>query len=175
MHGNNRIFVCADLHLGHKKIIGAAPGFRDFVDIEAHDRFITTVWNGTVRSKDIVIVLGDVAFGEPENLQKLEQLKGLKKLVMGNHDQRSIRRYEPFFTKILGSLVIDGVILTHIPIHPSCLERWRGNIHGHLHELAFADHRYQCVSLERIDYRPIELAEVIARMPEKVKNEYPQD
>lgn len=63
--------------------------------------------------------------------------------------------------------MLDNLVLTHIPIHRASLDRWRGNIHGHLHSYAvmmpsgyssaeIEDPKYFCASVERIDFTPIE-------------------
>ena len=52
---------------------------------------------------------------------------------------------------------VKGCILTHIPIHPDELNRYRKNIHGHLHSKSIDDSRYVCVSLEHTYMAPIEL------------------
>lgn len=170
-HLNSRIFVCADPHIDHAKIIGYEPGQRPFRSVKEHNECIFDNWSSTVRNKDTVIILGDIHFGPPEGLKVFKKLKGIKKLVLGNHDNRPISQYGQYFSKVAGSLVIHKVLLTHLPTHPCNLERWRGNIHGHLHTEQLPDPRYECVSLEQTGYAPVLLDDVISWIPERDENE----
>ena len=50
-----------------------------------------------------------------------------------------------------------GGTLTHCPIHSMELEnnRFRFNIHGHIHEEKIENDKYICVSCEHVNYTPI--------------------
>ncbi len=149
--GMNNIFIIADTHFGHKKI----AGMRGFETIEEHDAYLVAAWNTTVGKKDTVWHLGDVLFGQA-SFETLGKLNGIKKLVMGNHDRYPCAKYLEHFNEIRGCVVIDNCLLSHIPIHPSQLNRWCKNIHGHLHDdSVWGDDRYVCVSAEQTDLRPI--------------------
>jgi calcineurin-like phosphoesterase family protein len=52
---------------------------------------------------------------------------------------------------------LPGILLTHIPVHPSQLRRGVLNVHGHLHARTINDPRYVCVSLEQTGFRPVRL------------------
>ena len=119
-----RVFVIADLHFGHKKLAEV----RGFASVQEHDDAIVAAWNRTVKASDVVYVLGDVF-----RLDRVAELKGTKKLAMGNHDQYPIARYVPLFSQIRAYYEFDGYILSHIPVHPSQFSRYLGNIHGHTH------------------------------------------
>lgn len=58
-------YFIGDTHFGHVNLIHFETGRRQFVTIEAHDRFLVEAWNATVGPKDIVYHLGDVFFGAP--------------------------------------------------------------------------------------------------------------
>ena len=97
---------------------------------------------------------------------------------MGNHDNYA--RVEPYVDKISGCLERKQYLLTHMPVHPNQQYRYKKNIHGHLHsdvvrlpdehpELGWPrpdafrpgpDPWYRCVSMEQIDYTPIEWREL---------------
>lgn len=149
---NNRVFVAADLHLGHKKVV-EMDGRPPYASVEEHDKELIDNWNETVKSKDTVWILGDVLFGR-ESFKKLAKLNGRKKLVMGNHDHYDTLSYLEHFTQVFGSVKLQQFILTHIPVHPCQLKRFRGNIHGHLHHKVIDDDRYINVSMEQIGMRP---------------------
>lgn len=156
----NRTFVIGDLHLGHKNIITYEPELRPFESIEAHDADIVRRWNATVKQSDTVWVLGDVAFGLGA-FEHLEQLNGIKRLVMGNHDHYPAARYLEVFRSLHGAVEVRDCILTHVPVHPWQLSRYRANIHGHLHANVLDDPRYINVSADRVNLTPVLLGEIL--------------
>lgn len=56
--------------------------------------------------------------------------------------------------------------LAHVPVHPSTLgeNRFTGvpmkNVHGHIHQNPSPPGPYRCVSVEQIDYTPINIEEL---------------
>ena len=151
----NQIFVTADTHFGHKKIIEFEAAARPFATIEEHDRALVERWNATVRTHDTVWHLGDVYFGTNGHFI-LAALNGVKKLVLGNHDHHPLAIYQQYFSRIFGAAEHAGCILTHVPIHPQQLERrYRLNLHGHMHSKSMEDPRYVCVSVERTGLAPM--------------------
>ena len=153
-------FFAADLHMGHKLMERVRP----FETLEEHDRQIVERWNSVVRDKDVVWVLGDVVINR-RCLPLLDLLRGRKKLVMGNHDVHHSALYLDHFEKIYGAIEFKGCILTHIPVHRSQGDRFRANVHGHLHSKTLEDPFYVNVSLEQIDYAPISWPELQKRLP----------
>jgi calcineurin-like phosphoesterase family protein len=114
-------------------------------------------------------VLGDVAMHH-RNLAPLALMHGDKVLIKGNHDQAKLSQYAPYFRDIRAYWQLGGCLLSHIPVHPESLSRWRANIHGHTHDRRVMlgdepDTRYVCVSVEQTDYRPVLLDVVLARIP----------
>lgn len=150
-----RKFLIADLHLGHKKVIGFESEARPFATIEEHDEAIVERWNSVITKRDVVWVLGDVLFGL-HSFDTLARMKGMKKLVMGNHDQYPAAKYLEHFSSIYGVVRESGVILSHVPVHPDQLrKRYAANIHGHLHSKTLDDPRYYNVSAEQNNLTPI--------------------
>jgi calcineurin-like phosphoesterase family protein len=144
-------WFASDLHFCHAKVVE----FRPFATVEEHDEAVIANWNALVRPKDCCLLLGDVAFNV--GLPLLARLNGRKWLVMGNHEHKNISEYLPYFEDIKSCRVDGkrGIVYTHIPVHPSQLDRWAVNVHGHLHAANIDDPRYVNISLEQIDYRPI--------------------
>lgn len=157
---NVRTYVIADLHLGHKNILQYEPLRSVFPTIEAHNYAILHRWNSTVRPSDIVWVLGDVCFGS-ESFGVVAQFHGIKRLVMGNHDNYSMQRYLEVFHSVHGVAEYRGCVLTHMPVHEGQKARYRANIHGHLHSKRVDDPWYVCVSAEQLDLTPINIKQVI--------------
>lgn len=135
--------------------------------MEEMDEALIRNWNSIVGPKDHTIFLGDLAINRSA-LNQIARCNGTKEIVMGNHDQFRPDEYLCNFKDMHGVLVKDDFVFTHVPIHPSAIERWAGNIHGHLHYLRVMrpvhndgwvheeiDPRYFCASMEQINYTPI--------------------
>lgn len=165
-----KVFVVSDTHFGHA-LMAQTRGFEG--NIEAHDVALMHAWNATVKPQDTVWHLGDVYFRDGHKW--LHRLNGHKKLVAGNHDS-AVSHYEVLsahFEVITGAVVLGQNVLTHIPVHPWQLERFRLNIHGHTHANVvhclspldrLVDRRYVCVSVEQLPhFAPITLIEACNR------------
>jgi len=128
------------------------------------DEELVKRWNARVKPNDKVYVLGDVVMRRP-NLDIMGRLTGDKILIKGNHDIFKMKEYALYFRDIRAYHVMNGCILSHIPIHEESLGRFGCNIHGHTHYREVTktdergqripDERYLCVSVEHIDYTPI--------------------
>ena len=166
------IFFASDHHFHHKNILtfkdAEGNTLRDFTDVEHMNEHMVYMHNSVVNPQDKVYFLGDVTMARnAKGLEILARMNGEKVLIKGNHDLCSAQQYLQYFKDIRGSHQFDGMILTHIPIHPESLARWGLNVHGHLHsnvvKLSLAqipDRRYFNVSVERINYTPISLEQI---------------
>jgi calcineurin-like phosphoesterase family protein len=148
----------SDPHFGHRKMVEftRADGtkLRPFDTVEEMDRAIVERWNACVADGDRVYLLGDVAFNR-RSIQPVRELKGRKVLVRGNHDELNLRDYAELFDDVRGLVSKPNFVMSHAPIHPSCMDRWKLNIHGHLHDKTLDDPRYACVSVEQTGYAPV--------------------
>jgi calcineurin-like phosphoesterase family protein len=160
-------FVTSDLHLGHSKILSfdAPDGspLRPFSCLEEMHQTIQDRWNAKVHKRDNVYVLGDVAFSNTA-LRLLEGFNGRKVLIAGNHDRLPAKLYLQYFDDIRGAYFRDGLIFTHVPIHPRGITgHYRGNVHGHLHSHLVhtddgqVDRKFFNACLERNDFSPVPL------------------
>ena len=154
----------SDLHLNHKNMSIR----RGFNSVEEHDLHIIKSWNNVVSKKDVTYILGDLTFEKSTPYKMLEQLNGIKKVILGNHDEpQHVPELLTYVNnvasmKYLKDKEFGNIILTHAPIHPCELEyRYTINIHGHVHENTLDDKRYINVSAEVIDYKPKTLRELI--------------
>lgn len=158
-----KTFVTADLHLGHERVIELEPHTRSFSCIEEHDETIIERWNRIVRPRDIVWVLGDVAY-KAEDIEKVGRLNGDKRLVLGNHDNWPIDLYLKHFTRVYGSVRLNRYILSHMPVHASSFRESRsllGCVHGHMHSSRLVDRRYINVSMDCTNLEPVLLQDYI--------------
>lgn len=129
--------------------------------------------NRVVKPGDRTYFLGDVTMGRNQkSLEILRRMNGEKILIKGNHDLAPASYYLEHFKDIRACHALDGMLLTHIPIHPESFSRWKCNVHGHLHSnrvmTAFGgkvDERYQSVCMEQLDdYTPISLEQLKLRI-----------
>ena len=175
------VFLVSDTHFGHAGVCrflrDDGTKLRPWDNPDDMDEEMVRRWNETVRPKDKVYHLGDVVINR-RALKTLARLNGDKVLIKGNHDIFRMDEYTPYFRDIRGYHVMNGMILSHIPVHEESLARFGTNIHGHLHynrvkvysideEKHVVDPRYHCVCVEHTDFRPILFEEVIKRIKEE--------
>lgn len=163
-------YFIGDTHFGHKNIIAHEPKDRPFTNLEHMHEAMIANWNKVVRKGDKVIHVGDFCFGE-RWLPIAGELNGLKYLIGGNHDTLSTAKYLKYFHKVMGCMILDNNIITHIPVHTSQFPRFNYNIHGHAHskhvmqdgwpqDSDVYDLRYINVSCEQINLTPISYAQL---------------
>lgn len=164
-------FLVGDPHFTHRNIIKFTDSdgnrIRPFDSLEEHDETLVENWNKTVKEKDKVYVMGDIVINR-KALPIFSRLNGDKVLIKGNHDNHELNAYLPYFRDIRACQVMKGekIILTHIPIHTSQLQRFKCNVHAHLHQnvimnqSGIPDIRYLCVSLEHTNFTPISFNDV---------------
>lgn len=160
----SELFLTSDTHFGHKNILGFEPGRAHFASIEEHDQALVDNWNRVVGKNDEVWDLGDVVW-KKRDLPILGRLHGRKHLVMGNHDNFGYSHYAPYFQSLVAMRQKDRVAFTHIPIHPAQFERYRANVHGHLHSRTLDDPRYVNVSIEQWKLAPVAFETLCRRHP----------
>lgn len=163
------LFVISDWHLGHAGILSfknadSSP-VRSFGSVQEMDEFMIERNNSVVRPSDHLYVLGDIAMRR-EHLEKVERFNGHKRLVRGNHDIFRTKDYLKYFDEIYASRVLDGLIFTHIPIHPESMGRFTANVHGHVHGQPQGKYgpKYYNVSVEQTDYCPVSLEDLKVRI-----------
>lgn len=170
-----RTFLVSDTHFGHKGVCVFTTGdgvtkIRPWDNPDEMDEHMVKAWNDTVAPTDKVYHLGDVVINR-KALATLGRLNGDKVLIRGNHDIFRDDEYRKYFRELRAYHVLNGMILSHIPLHPESLGRFGVNIHGHTHTNRIMvagtndiDTRYHCVCVEQTDFRPILLSDVIGRI-----------
>ena len=132
-------FYTADLHFGHKNIIGFDS--RPFDSVEQMDRLLIEWWNQKVTDADTVYIIGDLCYRSVHDPSwYLTRLRGKKYLIIGNHDGPLLEDEKAL--SLLSGLdkmmtVTDGgreICLCHFP-----LAEWDGffggawHVYGHIH------------------------------------------
>lgn len=173
----SKTWLYSDPHFYHKNIVTFTnydgSKVRPWDDANEMTEDLIKWYNELVEDSDRVYILGDVAFSATNMRNAVSRLKGRKVLVKGNHDPDKHREmYMELFDDVRAMVVRKGFIMTHIPIHPHSLSRWKLNIHGHLHANSITDgplgepyspldKRYRCVCVEQTNWRPILLDQVL--------------
>ena len=182
------VFLTSDTHFGHINICkftnyDGSP-VRPWDDVQEMDEEMVKRWNDTVRPTDKVYHLGDVVINR-KSLAIMDRLNGDKVLIRGNHDIFNLSDYTKYFRDVRGCHVMNGMILTHIPISKDSLARFGCNIHGHTHgnrvrkmrgvnvktgEILYSDEidpAYFCVCVEQTDFTPILFEDVIQKIKDQ--------
>jgi calcineurin-like phosphoesterase family protein len=172
------VFLVSDTHFGHAGVCrfmrnDGVTKLRPWDDPQEMDEAMIERWNERVRPNDKVYHLGDVVINR-KSLATISRLNGDKVLIRGNHDIFRDDEYRKYFRELRAYHVMNGMILSHIPVHEASLGRFGVNIHGHLHanrvmkakginypsgETVYSeteiDPRYWCACVEQTDFAPI--------------------
>jgi calcineurin-like phosphoesterase family protein len=180
------VFLVSDTHFGHKGVChfmrsDGETKLRPWDTAEEMDEEMVRRWNDTVRPGDKVYHLGDVVINR-KALGIMRRLNGDKVLIRGNHDIFRDDEYREHFRELRAYHVLNGMILSHIPLHEASLGRFGVNIHGHTHANRVVkprgidartgatlysdeiDTRYHCVCVEQTDFAPILFEDVVKRI-----------
>jgi calcineurin-like phosphoesterase family protein len=172
----SRTWVYSDPHFSHGNICKFTnydgTKMRPWDDVEQMNEDMICWYNEMVNDDDRVYMLGDMAFSAQKMKDSVGRMKGRKVLIPGNHEPPKMRKYFDLFDDVRGYVVKKGFIMSHMPIHEQSLGKWKLNIHGHTHnntvkdmfgrhELQSEDKRYYCACVERTNFRPILLDDIL--------------
>lgn len=183
--GNDLNYYISDLHFGHQNVLRFDS--RPFADTEQMATALIENWNSRVTDEDTVYVLGDAFWkNEEDSIRIIQQLKGHKYLIRGNHD-RVRGRLADYWERIEDYAELnDGgklVILSHYPIPFYKNQRYGAMmLYGHVHngpdwQLMEQWKREQWAQgipcqainvgcmMEYVDYTPRTLEELLAANP----------
>ena len=183
------VFLYSDPHFGHQGVCkfmrnDGVTKLRPWDNAEEMDEHLVKVYNERVKPNDKIYFLGDVVINR-KALKIMHRLNGDKVLIRGNHDIFRDNEYREHFRELRAYHVMNGMILSHIPVHEASISRFGCNIHGHLHanrvmkargvdtrtgEILYSDEidpRYYNVSVEQTDFAPILFEDVLKRITEQ--------
>jgi len=166
----HNVFVIGDLHFNHTNILTLEN--RPFDSVEAMNLALIKNWNNIVGKFDHVYVLGDFAFGKCSHI--LSQLKGVKILVMGNHDRRKSTKQwiAQGFHQVINFPIIytckqsvhynNKFIFSHEPIDATIGSGigYFKNVCAHKHSKGISDANHFFVSVELTNYKPVNITVV---------------
>ena len=154
------IFFTSDWHIGHEKCLTFDK--RPFLSIGEMHKNLIRRYNSTVPEYGVCYFLGDIGNKVDEIKPVIDQLNGIKVLILGNHDKGMTSMYNAGFDVVLNSASLyigdNKITLSHCPLfgifredtssmkNPN--ENWHGefknhkftlknenqfHLHGHIH------------------------------------------
>lgn len=120
----------SDLHLYDSYSMDWRPNYQD---MNSYADDLVTQWNMFTEEDDLVIIVGDVGKNCPRTVEILSMLKGIKVLVVGNHDLVWGKYLYScgIFGGIHNCISRNNIFISHKP------DEYRGEcqfyIHGHHH------------------------------------------
>jgi calcineurin-like phosphoesterase family protein len=138
-YNGDEVLFTSDLHFGHANIINYCD--RPFSSKEEMNDALVKNWNSVVDDSHHVFILGDLSFMPlHETIILISQLKGIKHLILGNHDFKNEDHYKKslHFESVdyYKEIYVNGslVCLFHFPIDMwNGLHRGSYHLHGHIH------------------------------------------
>lgn len=177
------IWVISDTHFMHRNILkfvdsntGKLVRGDKFKSVDEMNSYMIEKWNSVVKPGDKVYHLGDVFIGDRDEFKTLwPKLNGSKRLIVGNHDDIKFLSSGGFFQKVHMWRIFPefGLIMSHVPMHTSSMTRHvdrsksylEGSevmygVHGHIHQNKSPEGPYRNVSVEVIDYTPVNIEDL---------------
>lgn len=154
----------ADLHL----FDSYSYSWRDYLDmnIDQYASMLIDNWNGVCDEDTLTIIVGDVGRYCPKTLTCIKQLRGIKVLVVGNHDVSWGRElYNPELFQGTHNFIKDsGIFVQHTPcdIDTSGVSYY---IHGHHHRYDVQGMQQELRRYARDVYRLNCAADLIGHTP----------
>lgn len=138
---------------------------------------LITYWNEVVKHEDTVYILGDFAFtGAPKKVEIARRLNGKKKIVLGNHDDKSPSHWARCdFEVIEQGMTEFGFNVSHFPYKDTIFDerdfggrqlKDDGNwlLHGHVHRGWKVNGRMINVGVDVWNLRPVSLEAIKSLM-----------
>jgi calcineurin-like phosphoesterase family protein len=171
------VWFTSDLHLGHSNIIRLAG--RPYTDVIQMDEALVANWNSRVGRDDRVYLLGDLSFHRPEITRDfVRRLHGEIHLIVGNHDERTVRKIPDAFASVEAFSEIK-LWDQHITLCHYALRVWSRShygalsLYGHSHGNLEPYGRSMDVGVDSPwvtgipEYRPFSFEEVLASVSQR--------
>lgn len=163
----SKVWLISDNHFNHQKIIEYCN--RPFKTVEQMNEEMIKKWNSVVKEDDKIYHLGDFGFGSKEQIANvISKLNGRIFLILGNYDNHTPQWYRDAGVKEVYDhpiIIKDFIVLSHAPQPFICDSRTPYvNFFGHIHDSKMFETygpRHFCACVERHDYKPVNIEEVI--------------
>lgn len=159
----NKIYFTSDLHLNHANIMFYCK--RPFKNVEEMDNTIIQNFKDTLRSGDVLYILGDLTFKREYAIKFFEVLVDMGvecHFIIGNHDLdgRTIDIIKKYCSSVqnIKEIRVGGthIVLSHYP-----MQAWNKSFHGswqlfgHVHgRMVFETKQYD-VGVDYNNFKPI--------------------
>lgn len=164
-------YFTADTHIGHAGILSPHMHCKrgaHFKTISEHDEALVENWNAVVAPDDEVFHLGDFAYKTSFEYARAvySRLNGRKRLIRGNHEKLGCR-LDWVSQHDFVEVTVEG---RHLVLFHYGMRVWprmrRGSLHlfGHSHGALPGCRQSLDVGVDAWDFRPVSLAEIMARM-----------
>ena len=151
------IFFTADNHFGHQNIIKYCK--RPFANVEEMDQTMMKNWNEVVKDCDTVYIVGDFSFYDAVKTKEIiDQLKGEKILIKGNHDRNYVVK---LFEKSYTHLFVSGMLLEHDSEFKKLFHGDVRCICGHVHDLFLYRDGCLNVGVDCWSFKPVSFERVL--------------
>lgn len=174
------VYVVSDTHFNHGNIIKYCD--RPFESTTEMDRELIKRWNSVVGKDDKVFHLGDFAWGGKEYIKNiLAQLHGHITLIKGNHDTHTPAWYmECGFKEVVSNPIMwsQFVVMSHEPPQFMSDETPYIYLYGHVHDSEMyqtTTKRSACVCVERWNYTPVKIDDLLKLMKINIEEETDED
>jgi calcineurin-like phosphoesterase family protein len=143
MSNRKKVFFSSDWHIGHKNVLKFSN--RPFKDIEHMHRVLINNYNHSVGDQGVCYFLGDHGLCGSDTMRKvMKQLKGIKVLVLGNHDKGINTMYNMGFDVVLHGATLQianqRVTMSHCPLFGVYRENTEGMRGGRKNENWHGEH-----------------------------------
>ena len=191
------VWVTADTHFHQKEVLhfydvdsGSKDPMRKFDSIEEMNDRIIDEWRECLKPGDSLWHLGDCVFNDEKGWKWFNEtmpdvLKGVgATIILGNHDNGMKLAQSGFFDNVDGDIDARsnfGFYASHEPMHIDALWHWERtqppsvNIHGHIHAFADIGPLWMNVCVEKTDYKPVNLEDLMAKAKEVRDNWDPSE
>lgn len=170
-----KTFIISDTHWGHGNILKLCN--RPFADVHQMNKVLLQNWLETVSDEDTIYHLGDVFWSRQVGNIIMPKLTGKIIFLIGNHDKVLINMMKNFPQHTYvgsfrgkhiveeGQMRILSPVVAFLSHRPQSSEIWskhgRYHFHGHTHDKLPSEGKRFNVSVEQINYKPIEITELI--------------
>lgn len=161
------IWFVSDTHFGHSRFLTFVDKdgkkIRPFSNVQEMDECMITRWNERIKPFDRVYHLGDFGSDSSYNTKLLSRLNGIKRLILGNHDNVKGDLINHFKKIVMWRLFKEhDFICSHVPLREETMFKVTFNVHGHIHQQPDPTFRHKNISVERTNYAPLHLDEILA-------------
>jgi calcineurin-like phosphoesterase family protein len=142
---------------------------RPFDSVKDMNDCMTTNWNENIKPENSrVYHCGDFGMDSTYNNTILPKLHGSKRLILGNHDTVKGDLINHFSKISMWRIFKEfDFVCSHVPLREDSMFKVKFNVHGHIHQNPDPSIRHLNISVERTNYKPLHLDEILAEIKKR--------